>query len=368
MVMMQRVCAVCGGEAFREFLCTREDGALALIECVDCGLGVIDPLPTKETLEQTWTPLYNCYWQQADMVEVHARLLVRLRRRLEQVTYAALAGPPGSTGWLGQVVAKLFGTRLASPPQHVPGGTILDVGCGNGFFLKYMRQAGWAAAGIELSPLAAAHARAAGFQVEIGDFCTGTPFSSGSFDVVRLSHVLEHLRDPAAAIVEAHRLTREDLGLVIVALPNFSSLQRRMWGPSWTGLDLPRHLYHFTPTAVARLLVRQGLVVEQIGFYSAGTAAASLRSAFLALAKRRLDEASSDSLLFRLLTLPVDMLAALLRMGDSMVLYARKVKLSERPPLRRTFVTGTSSLRIRAGKQGFSLARCSMRTFGRSAQ
>jgi SAM-dependent methyltransferase len=78
------------------------------------------------------------------------------------------------------------------------------------------------------------------------------------FDRVVMSHVIEHLSDPRCVVQRVHASMRPD-AVLIVRCPNFGSIERRLFGRWWSGLDVPRHLQHFTPQTLARLLQECGL-------------------------------------------------------------------------------------------------------------
>jgi len=78
-----------------------------------------------------------------------------------------------------------------------------------------------------------------------------------------MSHVFEHLPNPASTLDEMRRIL-DTGGLVILKVPNIASLSARHFGPSWLGLDLPRHFYHFDPRTIARLLERHGFRIKGI--------------------------------------------------------------------------------------------------------
>jgi hypothetical protein len=82
-------------------------------------------------------------------------------------------------------------------------------------------------------------------------------YPEGSFDLVVLCHVLEHLSDPKATLEEIRRLLKPG-GRLAVSVPNFSSWQARLMGPAWFHLDLPRHLFHFPAHGLRRLLEQAG--------------------------------------------------------------------------------------------------------------
>jgi SAM-dependent methyltransferase len=129
---------------------------------------------------------------------------------------------------------------------------VLDFGCGDGSFLKAATALGWLATGVEIQPEAA---RSRGLTVtdRIDDL-------SGTFDLITLWHSLEHTRSPREVLwALTDRLARE--GTLIVAVPNFDSLQARLCKSFWFHLDVPRHLFHFTPFSLRRLLEGCGLEI-----------------------------------------------------------------------------------------------------------
>jgi SAM-dependent methyltransferase len=84
----------------------------------------------------------------------------------------------------------------------------------------------------------------------------GDELGSG-FDAVAFQHALEHVVDPRDDLVRARELLRPG-GLLLVAVPNFGSWQRRRFGAAWFHLDLPRHRTHFTSAGLGRLLAACG--------------------------------------------------------------------------------------------------------------
>ena len=149
--------------------------------------------------------------------------------------------------------------------RGLPIGRLLDVGSGRGRFLGAAKAVGWAVVGIELEPgMAEATSRRFGVEVVVGDAIS--PSVRGSFDVITMWHVLEHLPDPRAALDRAAGLLRPG-GTLIVSVPNNDSLQARLGGDAWLHLDIPRHIYHFNPGSLSRLVEHAGLKVERIGHF-----------------------------------------------------------------------------------------------------
>ena len=119
-------------------------------------------------------------------------------------------------------VAPARGALVDREIRHLPatpGGRLLDLGSGSGAFLVQMAALGWRAQGIDPDPAAVASAREAGLDVTQGTLDDlDLDEHAGAFDAVTLSHVIEHLHDPAEDLRRVHRLLRPG-GLIWIATP-----------------------------------------------------------------------------------------------------------------------------------------------------
>lgn len=127
-----------------------------------------------------------------------------------------------------------------------------------------MHEGGWEVAGVEPSAEARRRVPSALQHRVVGaiDDITGA-----SFDVITLWHVLEHLPSPGQDI-EKLKARLSPGGVLFIAVPNFDSWEAAIGRSRWFHLDVPRHLYHFTPNTVRRLLELQGFRVNRINFFS----------------------------------------------------------------------------------------------------
>ncbi|WP_211222981.1 class I SAM-dependent methyltransferase [Salinimicrobium terrae] len=133
------------------------------------------------------------------------------------------------------------------------GGKILDIGAGTGDFLLAAKRRGWKVFGAEPDSGARelASKKGLGLQKETSSF------QDNSFDVITMWHVLEHVPDLQEQITELYRLLKPD-GLLVIAVPNFKSHDAQKYKENWAAYDVPRHLYHFSPSAIKKIFAAQG--------------------------------------------------------------------------------------------------------------
>jgi SAM-dependent methyltransferase len=215
-----------------------QPGSARLAICHSCGSATTYPRPDDDELELAYSS-----WYRPGAGRFSAggdRLLARSRARL--------------AGRLD---------RLAGP------GPILDVGCGEGWLLEALRARGRDAVGLERAgavPVAgAAAARPGVLDVEVTDFDE----RRGEWAAVVFWHSLEHLPDGRSALDRAAELLAPG-GLLVVAVPNRSSLQARTFGGRWFHLDIPRHLVHITSDALVAGVAARGFEVDRVSHWRAG--------------------------------------------------------------------------------------------------
>lgn len=236
-------CPLCGGalaprySAIPDRLGTSA-GGYTLVECADCGLGLINPAPTGD-LSAFYPERY------LSQEEGGSGLLSELERRYRSDQYRFDFGLLAETG-----------VEIATAASY------LDVGCGSGERVEYAADQGCRrAVGIDRYDFgkAAPRDRVSLIGTEITDFRPGD-----LFEVVSLFHVLEHVEEP----VEVLRHLREHViasdGTLIAQVPNYGSVERRFFGRRWNGLDAPRHLFQFNAATAREVAERAGFEVVAV--------------------------------------------------------------------------------------------------------
>jgi 2-polyprenyl-3-methyl-5-hydroxy-6-metoxy-1,4-benzoquinol methylase len=141
-------------------------------------------------------------------------------------------------------------------------GDLLDVGCGTGYFLSACKKDGWRIEGVEVNALARSTAESRTGQ-SIYPSTDALAASGKKFNVITLWHVFEHLHDIHASFVELKHLLKPD-GMLILALPNFTSVDAAYYREYWAAYDVPRHLSHFSPVALRLLTEKYQMRIDWI--------------------------------------------------------------------------------------------------------
>jgi SAM-dependent methyltransferase len=116
--------------------------------------------------------------------------------------------------------------------------------------------------------VAVAAARTIGVDAHEGTL-DSAPWGDASFDLVIMNHALEHMPDPVEQLRTVRRLLRDD-GALVVAVPNWQSWQRRLFGTYWGPLEVPRHLTQFSPHALRLAAVEAGFTAGTVRNYTTG--------------------------------------------------------------------------------------------------
>ncbi len=154
--------------------------------------------------------------------------------------------------------------RLADLKRVIPAGSLLDVGCATGGFLR-LAQGSYRAYGVEPDPGTSEQARQRGLDVRTGTLEDVTP-PEGRFDAITMFHVIEHADSPGALLARVQQLLRPG-GVVMIETPTVDCLWFKLAKRSWRQL-IPDHYFFFSRATLARLLQHTGL--EPIAYTKVG--------------------------------------------------------------------------------------------------
>jgi 2-polyprenyl-3-methyl-5-hydroxy-6-metoxy-1,4-benzoquinol methylase len=284
-------CNSCGSPGYvlyrgRRDILFAAPGNWELMACprATCGLTWLSPRPLREEIGK----LYLSYYTHHDAPPLPATLPRRIVNELRKAYLEEKYGYMGNRAseWRRLLAALLYlypGGRAEADfsVMYLPAssrGRLLDVGCGSGLFLQRMRNLGWDVEGIDPDSSAVENARRKGLKVALGRL-EKSRYSPESFDVITMSHVIEHVEDPHQLLEECHRVLNQS-GLLILITPNVESWGHRLFGYSWRGLDVPRHLFIFTVSSLRHL-------TESAGFRKVKVATTIRGAAWMLFTSRR---------------------------------------------------------------------------------
>jgi len=150
--------------------------------------------------------------------------------------------------------------RLDALAQFKTSGRILDLGCSSGSFLASLPRSNWQLSGIEMSTKVAEQAKArCNAQVFVGDILDA-PFPAASFDAVTCFHVFEHIYKPIEVLQKVLYWLKPG-GIFYFLVPNIDSAAAKVFKSYWYALELPRHLFHYSPASLRFLAKATGFEV-----------------------------------------------------------------------------------------------------------
>ena len=235
------VCQVCGS---REHETEFTEDPFAVRRCTRCSFVYVSPRYSDESIHTLYD---EDYWQ-SDSPKTKG--------------YAKYADE-------APLYLKTFERRLRFVRKYVPEhGKILDVGCAAGYFLRVMREHGYDGYGVEVSAAIASEAQRhlgedrvhVGMLHEVPD---DERYRRGSFDLVTMWDVVEHVPDPQELLRQARAMLKPG-GMLILETQNVDSRFAKFLGPKWHHFKHEEHIYHFNQATIRRALDQAGFDVTQL--------------------------------------------------------------------------------------------------------
>jgi 2-polyprenyl-3-methyl-5-hydroxy-6-metoxy-1,4-benzoquinol methylase len=232
-------CPICGQSAFAPFLRAKDhtltQETFTLCTCTTCGFCATSPRPGATTIAR--------YYDSPNYIS-HSNAKAGAQARLYQ--------------WARKRAIRSKHQLIA---RSVPSGSILDMGCGTGEFLGYLKSRGYATSGIEPS-LSAREQAIRNHGLFVVPNIDQIP-AREQFQVITLWHVLEHVHDVPETLKKIHARLSPG-GTLIIAVPDRDSWDARHYGEFWAAYDVPRHLSHFRRQDLTRALSTQGLQIKEV--------------------------------------------------------------------------------------------------------
>jgi len=218
----------------KDFTVSQE--SFTICRCKKCDFLFTNPRPTSEHIGK--------YYESEEYIS-HQNKANNLTNILYKMVRLYTLGQ--KVGWIDRYVPKK--------------GRLLDFGCGTGHFLKKADKGGWETVGFEPNPHAAKIAREENqlniyYQLEDLE-------AEKKFDAITLFHVLEHVHDLNETISYLQAKLKKR-GSLLVAVPNVDSLDAQLYKENWAAWDVPRHLYHFNQSTMAKFAAMHDMKISAI--------------------------------------------------------------------------------------------------------
>lgn len=282
-------------------------GVFTIKKCKKCHLVFIDPQPNFSELKMYYpTSRYYSY-----SIEGKKGFLGMLREYLVNHYYKP------------NLVSSIFANVIKNVPA-IPKWNInrnfLDIGCGTGDTMLLLKKLGWEVYGLDIDKNAIKHAKMRGLlNANYGTYKNIAGYKDGFFDAIRLYHVIEHLDDPRLCLRLIKKKLKKD-GELIIGTPNIDSFAYRLFGRYWYNLDVPRHLFLFSPQTLRRM-VEEEFSVTKLEYCSAGGILGSLQYILEDVFKKKIN--LLGKLWIVMLFYPIEWILDKFNMGDIFVVRMR---------------------------------------------
>jgi 2-polyprenyl-3-methyl-5-hydroxy-6-metoxy-1,4-benzoquinol methylase len=229
--------------------------------CAPCRLAWLDPQPVANEIQRLYSN-YCTHSVNRAMTWIGQFQHAASECALERFGYPVERSKrilPRLLSYLPSIKRTALLSVFSLPPSRA--GILLDVGCGNGEFIARMQSFGWKVSGVDPDPKAISYGRSQGLDIYNGTI-SDLP-ETALYDVITLRHVIEHVADPIALLLECRKRVRPG-GRLMITTPNIKSIGHAWFRKYWRGLEVPRHFLLFSTAALRECVERAALRVESM--------------------------------------------------------------------------------------------------------
>ena len=281
-----------------------DNTSYTLVKCKNCGLVYISPQPTLSELGKYYPTDYPPYV--TDYKVFSDSKFIRFAKK----------------------IYSLFKNKKAEPiinkktEQDQSSKKVLDFGCGRGHLLLALQKQhpNWELYGFDIATNQEVKNIGHNIHIHLDDFSRMEEnFEAKSFDLIYLNNVLEHVHDPKDIINRLSHILKDD-GEIVIEIPNIDAFKFKLFGKNFSSLDIPRHLYHFSPDTIEKLCKKCNMNITEIKF--AGTTKSTVLSLyyFLGIKNRQL-----NPIIFNILQRLTKLIGKDKIDNDSMIIKAKKI-------------------------------------------
>jgi len=283
------------------------NGKFKIFQCENCNLVFLNPQPKKKILSKHYPK--NKYYS------IKGNKLEDIKMMLHKLFYSD----------------KFLFNKLIFYPlkpflrgmEIVPQGKFLDIGCGDGKFLRIVRKLGMECYGVDPNTDEINEINLKIMPIELEK----AEFNDNIFDVITLNHVIEHVDNPNKILKEIKRILKPR-GTIIIGTPNFNSLCLNIFKKYWVQLDTPRHLFLFSKKILMKYAEKNDLEIVKIRYNSTPFQfLGSINYIMNRFRKKEIfldeDNISTNKMLF-ILFIPISYILNFLCIGDQVEIYLKK--------------------------------------------
>ncbi len=275
--MINIKCALCGKDDYKivakghDRYVAVDSTTFQLVKCNNCNLYYLSPQPTKSELAKYYPISYPPFTKTSSFLNdgVVTKTLKSIKNRIFPRKSPELDN--------SDKPYKVDNTKL----------TVLDFGCGNGNNLLSIRSnhPNWSLYGFDIGENTEVKNIGSDITIIYDDFNKlSSSFKNDYFDMIYMNNVLEHMNDPVKVIGDLSLLLKKG-GQIIIEVPNIDSIKFKIFGRFFSSLDIPRHLYNFSPKTLTMVCEKNGLKITNIKI--TGSPKSTARSIYYMLGIRK---------------------------------------------------------------------------------